>query len=98
MSATVSPSGSPSDPSTQAGSSSALPASTEFPPLPPVPTSSPNEQPGFPPIIANFQFFSCAGSRDGYPTFELVATHKDMDLDLCLSLCDGYTFAGAYDE
>ncbi|RSL38433.1 hypothetical protein CEP54_016409, partial [Fusarium duplospermum] len=61
-------------------------------------TSTASAVPGFPPRSGNFVFFGCTGSDEGFPTFELMLSSQDMDIDLCSSTCRGRDYFGVYDR
>lgn len=90
-------------PLTPPTTTTSLEAPTTTPSLPAEPsTTTPPDpaSPGFPPVIGDDNILrGCVGSTDAYEGFELVASRDDMDLDLCVTLCNTVDkqFSGAYD-
>lgn len=71
-------------------SSAAMPTATDT-----VPSGAVD---GFPLQIEDFVLFGCVSSSAGYPTFELVNTSDDQDLELCAASCKGRNFFGVHEN
>lgn len=50
---------------------------------------------GFPGQIGDFQFYGCAASSAGFPSFTLTGSSEDMSLELCAVSCPS-RFFGIY--
>ncbi|KAK7420855.1 hypothetical protein QQZ08_010184 [Neonectria magnoliae] len=61
----------------------------------PIETDAPTDSnPG---KIGDYSYLGCFGSNSGFPTFDLTEESNDMTLEKCIDVCNGATYAGAFE-
>ncbi|KAJ9136598.1 hypothetical protein NKR23_g9802 [Pleurostoma richardsiae] len=51
----------------------------------------------FPDTVGAFSFLGCLGSEENFPSYSLILTSQDMDIEMCTSACADHVYAGLYD-